>query len=456
MSSITELGVNAGNDVPHDISLPRPEPDSATGPRAGVFAVLARLALPRTADAAAPGDFARFWAAEGISQVGTQFTAVALPLLAVLSLGASPVAVGVLAAAAGLPHLLFGLPAGAWIDRLRRRPVMIAADIGRAALLLSIPTAAWLGVLRIELLIAVAFLVETLTVFFDVAWLAYVPTLVGRDELVAANSRLVATGSAARVIGPALAGGLVRWLGAPLAMLLDALSYFGSAAFLWRIRTAEPPPRKADDASLWGEIGEGLRAVWQAPVLRALALSSAIVNLAGFLFLSIYVLYLTRDLGLGAEAVGLVFAAGGVGALLGSVVAGPARNRWGVGPVLVGAQVLFGLTGMLVPFAVLWPAYALPLVIGAEFLQWVMVLVYDINAVSLRQAVTPDRLLGRVNGTMRFLVWGTRPLGSLAGGFLGSQIGLPMTLVVGAVGMLVGFLPLLASPIPRLRAVEVA
>jgi predicted MFS family arabinose efflux permease len=443
-SSITDVVVDADrNGASHDPA------DSQPDPALTVTSRWSRLSVD-----SAPADFARLWAADAISQVGAQFTAVALPLLAALTLGASPIAVGVLAAASGLPHLLFGLLAGAWLDRLRRRPVMIAADVGRAALLLVIPVAAWRGMLSIEVLIAVAFMTESLTVFFDVGYLAYVPTLVGRSDLVAANSRLEATASGARVIGPALAGGVVRWLGAPLALLIDAISYLVSACFLWRIRKFEPPPQTRHDTTVLGDIREGLRAVLHAPVLRALALSSAVVNFAGFLFLSIYVLYLTRNLGLGADAVGLVFAAGGVGALLGSLVAGPARNRWGVGPVLVGSQILFGVTGMLVPLAVLFPKYALPLVVGAEFLQWVMVLVYDINAVSLRQAVTPDRLLGRVNGTMRFLIWGSRPLGSLAGGYLGSRIGLPATLAVGAFGMLLAFLPLLASPVPRLRSLE--
>ena len=244
----------------------------------------------------------------------------------------------------------------------------------------------------------------------------------------------------------------MRVLGAPLALLVDALSYLVSATLIWRIRAHEAPPERADAAmSLRAEIGQGLRAVWQSPVLRALALSSTVMNVAGFLFLSIYVLYMTRDLGLGAEAVGLVFAAGGVGALLGSVSAGPARGRWGVGRVLLGSQILFGLFGMLVPLAVLFPDAALPLVVAAEFLQWVMVLVFSVNSVSLRQAITPDRLLGRVNGTMRFIVWGSRPIGSLLGGYLGSRVGLPATLVVGAFGMLIAFVPLLASPIPQLR-----
>jgi len=414
-----------------------------------------RERVRRALGIARDGDFARLWAAQSTSAVGSQFTAVALPLLAALSLGASPMAFGVLAAAAGLPHLLFGLLAGAWVDRLRRRPVMIAADVARAVLLATIPVAAALGALRIELLVAVAFLVESFTVFFDIAYLTYIPSLVSRDDLVEANSRLEATASAAQVIGPALGGTLVRVLGAPLALLLDTLSYLVSATLIWRIRAQETEPQRAGAAmSLRAEIGQGLRAVWQSPVLRALALSATVLNVAGFLFLSIYVLYMTRDLGLGAESVGLVFAAGGVGALLGSLGAGPARGRWGVGRVLLGSQILFGLFGMLVPLTVLFPDAALPLVVAAEFLQWVMVLVFSVNSVSLRQAITPDHLLGRVNGTMRFIVWGSRPIGSLAGGYLGSQIGLPATLVVGAFGMLVAFAPLLASPIPKLRDIS--
>jgi MFS family permease len=414
-----------------------------------------RRKVNRALGIARHGDFARLWAAQSASAIGSQFTAVALPLLAALSLGASPMAFGVLAAAAGLPHLLFGLLAGAWVDRLRRRPVMIAADIVRAILLATIPFAAALGVLRVEMLVAVAFLVETFTVFFDIAYLSYIPSLVSREDLVEANSRLEASASGAQVVGPALGGTLVRVLGAPLALLVDTLSYLISAALIWRIRAREGPPERADTAmSLRAEIGQGLRAVWQSPVLRALALSSTVLNVAGFLFLSIYVLYMTRDVGLGAEAVGLVFAAGGAGALLGSISAGPARGRWGLGRVLLGSQILFGLFGMLVPLAVLFPDAALPLVVAAEFLQWVMVLVFSVNSVSLRQAITPDRLLGRVNGTMRFIVWGSRPIGSLLGGYLGSRIGLPATLVVGAFGMLVAFVPLLASPIPTLRSIS--
>lgn len=398
------------------------------------------------------GDFARFWAAQSVSQVGTQFTVIVLPLLAALNLNASPMAVGVLAAAAGLPHLLFGLVAGVWADRLPRRPIMIGADVGRFMLLATIPLAAWLGMLRIELLIGVAFLVESLTVFFDVAYLAYVPSLVERERLVEANSRLEASASASQVIGPALGGGVVRLLGAPNAMLFDALSYLASALFLLRIRTPESRPDRTSETGIVREIMAGLVSLWRDPLLRALALASGMVNLGGFLFLAIYVLYLTRTLGLDAGSVGFVFAMGGIGALLGSVIATPARTRWGTGPTLVGSLFLFGFFGLTVPLAVAFPRFALPLILASELLQWVTLVVYNINAVSLRQAITPNHLLGRVSGSMRFISVGLRPVGSLLGGYLGSRIGLPATLVIGALGMMLAFVPLLGSTVWRTRS----
>jgi MFS family permease len=407
-------------------------------------------------------DFLRLWSAESISQLGSQVTLLALPLLAAITLDATPFQVGLLAALGWTPWLLFGLVAGVWVDRLPRRPLMIAADLGRAAVLATVPLAALLGLLRMEVLYTVAFLTGALTVVFDVAYLAYLPTLVARDDLVEGNSKLETSASAAQIVGPGIAGLLVRLIGAPGAILVDALSFAGSALLIGRIRVPEPARPAAgatasDPASerrhVLREIGEGMGAVARQPILRALAAASATTNLAGYLFLSIYVLYMTDELHLSPAAVGLVFATGGVGALVGTVAAGPARARFGVGRTILGAQVLFGVTGLLVPLAVLVPAIALPLVVAAEFLQWLMVLVYDVNAVSLRQAITPDRVMGRVNATMRFLVWGMRPFGALLGGLLGGLIGLPLTLVVGELGMFVAFAWLLASPLPRLRAV---
>ena len=397
-------------------------------------------------------DFLRFWGAQAVSQLGTHVSALALPLIAATTLAASPFETGLLAALGWLPFLLVGLFAGVLVDRWPRRPVMIAADVGRAAIFAVIPAAWLLNALTIEVLYAVALLAGTLTVFFDVAYLSYLPALVERRQLVDGNSRLEATASAAQIVGPGLGGVLVRVLGGPLALVVDAASFVVSGALLWRIKSPEPARTPAAERSgVWTEIGEGLSVVRRSEVLRALVFASATVQVAGFAFLAVYVLFMTRDLGLDAGEVGLVLATGGVGALAGSLVAGPARARFGQGPTIVGTMFLFGATGLLVPLAVLVPRWALPLVVASEFLQWMAIVAYDVNAISLRQAIVPDRLAGRVNGTVRFLVWGLRPIGSLLGGVLGGAIGLAGTLVVGELGMLVAFAWLLLSPLQSLR-----
>ncbi len=397
-------------------------------------------------------DFAALWAAETISQIGSQITAIALPLVAVVALDASSFAVGLLAAATWLPYLLFGLAAGVWVDRLRRRPLMIAADLARAAALAVVPLAAANGLLGVPALIVVALVVGSLSVVFDVAYLAYLPGLVGREHLIEANGKLEASASAAQIIGPGLAGTLVGFAGAPFAVLFDAASFVVSALCIGRIRAPEPPPvPPAERPGFRTEIRDGLRSVADSPILRALAAASATTNLAGFMFLAIYILYMVRDLGLAPDAIGFVLAAGGAGALLGAMLAEPLRRRIGIGPAILVAMFAFGATGMLVPLAVLVPRVALPLVVGAEFLQWMAIVMHDVNAISLRQGIVPDRMLGRVNGTMKFISWGLRPVGSLLGGILGGVIGLAGTLVLSEAGMFLAFAWYLLSPIPRLR-----
>ncbi len=394
------------------------------------------------------GGFLRFWAASAISDVGSQVSALALPLIAALTLGATPWQMGVLSAAGSAPSLLVGLFAGVWVDRLRRRPLLIAADLGRAALLGTIPLASVLGLLRIEILYFVALSAGVLTVLFDVTYLAFVPSLVPREWLIGANSKLEATSSAAQVAGPGLGGVLVGALGAAFAVLIDALSFVVSALFIAGVRVAEPAPA-GGRTGVAAEIGEGLSVVLTRPLLRVLAGCSATTTLFGRMFLAVYVLYMTRDLGLGSVGVGLVFATGGLGALAGALVAGPVTRRFGPGRTMVTAQLLFGLTGMAVPLAVLVPRVALPMILASEFGQWMAVTVYFVNAISVRQAMIPDRLQGRVNATMRFIAGGARPIGALIGGALGGVIGLPLTLVVAEFGMLLAFLWLLLSPAVR-------
>jgi MFS family permease len=399
-------------------------------------------------------EFLKYWTASAISDVGAQITALVLPLIGALTLAASPWEMGVLTAAGSAPALLVGLFAGVWVDRLRRRPVLIATDVGRAALLLLIPLASVLGVLRIELLCAVAFLVGALGLLFDVAHLAFLPSLIGRDQLVDGNSKLEVTAAGAQVVGPSLGGALVGLLGAAFAVVLDALSLLVSAWLITWTRASEPAPTRAvDRAGVWAEILEGLRVVLAHPLLRALVACSATMTLFGRMFLAVYVLYMARDLGLGPVGIGLVLATGGLGSLAGAIVAGSLGRRLGPGPAMIAAQLFFGLTGLLVPLAVLVPPIAIPMLVASEFGQWMAVIVYWVHAVSVRQAIMPDRLQGRVNATIRFMAGGAQPIGALIGGAVGAMIGLPLTLVVAELGCLLAVLWLVVSPVRDLRAV---
>ena len=259
-------------------------------------------------------EFLKFWAGAAISDVGSQVTLLAVPLIAALTLQATPWQMGLLAAAGGAPILLVGLFAGVWVDRVRRRPVMIATDLGRAALLLVIPVAAVAGVLRIEILYAVLLLTGALTVLFDVADMSMLPSLVASDRIVEANSKLKSTAAAAQVAGPSVGGVLVSLMTAPFALLADALSFLFSAAFIAGTRVSETAPdTRGAGAGVLGEITEGFRAVIHDRILLALAGAAATTILFGRMFNAVYVLYMTRDLGLSAMGIGLVFATGGEG-----------------------------------------------------------------------------------------------------------------------------------------------
>src|SRR5712692_4415609 len=391
-------------------------------------------------------EFLKYWTASAISDVGAQITALVIPLIGALTLAASPWEMGVLTAAGSAPALLVGLFAGVWVDRLRRRPVLIATDVGRAALLLLIPLASVLDVLRIELLCAVAFVVGALGLLFDVAHLACLPSLIGRDRLVDGNSKLEVTAAGAQVVDPSLGGALVGLLGAAFAVVLDALSLLASAWLITWTRASEPAPTRAvDRAGVWAEILEGLRVALAHPLLRALVACSATMTLFGRMFLAVYILYMARDLGLGPVGIGLVLATGGIGSLAGAIVAGPLGRRLGPGPAMIAAQLCFGLTGLLVPLAVLVPRIAIPMLVASELGQWMAVIVYWVHAVSVRQAIMPDRLQGRVNATIRFMAGGAQPVGAM--------IGLPLTLVVAELGCLLAVLWLVVSPVRDLRAV---
>jgi MFS family permease len=397
-------------------------------------------------------NFIKLWTAQAISVFGSTVTRDALPLVAILTLTATPTQVGLLSALGMVPALLLGLPAGAWVDRVRRRPILIAADLGRAVVLASIPVATLLGVLSLPLLYAVVLLAGMLTLFFNVADNSFLPTIVKRENLVEANSKLGLTDSLSEIIAPSIMGSLVQLVTAPLTILIDALSYLFSAFFLGLIRTPETPPRPSGQPqSLGQDILAGLRLVGGNPILRALAASSGAFAFFGGFIGALYGLYTIRVLGLTPAALGLLISTGGVGALLGALLAGRLARRFGPGPTLVGAFGGVGLAALLIPLAAgqKWP---MAILVVAQIVGDTALAVYLIHAVSLRQNITPDHLLGRMNASFEFLVTGIGPLGLLMGGFLGQTLGIQLTLLIAALGELAGCLWLILSPMRRLPA----
>ncbi len=398
------------------------------------------------------GDFRSLWIAETISQFGSHLSIVALPLLAVFVLGASPAQMGYLTAAGTAPFLMVGLFVGVWVDRVRRRPLMIAADFLRGLLLLSVPITWGLGILRIEMLYVVALLSGSLTVVFDVAWQAFLPSVVVRRQLVDANGKMQLSASVAQVAGPGLGGGLVGLAGAPLTILFDALSYLVSGVFLFRIRAEDAPNGDhASDTNLWCEVLAGLRMTFHIAVLRALIYSRVIVTLAAGIFFAVYVLFMVDSLDLGPAAVGLVLAMGGVGSLAGAAIAEPIVRRFGEGWTVIGGQFAFGVFGITLPLAVFFPSVALPMVIVSEFAQWMSFVISNVGDVSIRQASVSTRFLGRVSSVFQFFGRGLTPIGALAGGLLGELVGVPATIVLASVGFLLAFLFVLFSPLRSFR-----
>ena len=404
----------------------------------------ARLVPPLLGDL----PFRRFWAAQTISFFGDQVNWIALPLVAVLALDAGPGQMGLLAAVGTLPNLLFSLHAGALVDRRgRRRETMIWADWGRAALLATVPVAYWLGVLTMAQLYVVAFLTGALTVAFFVCINALFTMLVPREQYVAGNSLVNGSRAFSFVAGPSVGGILVQVLSAPAALLADAVSFVGSALLLGSIAPEEPPVEQAER----GHVREGLRFVFRTPILRAKLAATAVINFFNFVFLALFILYATSELGVSPGTLGIVLGAGAIGGVIGSILTGRIARRLGVGPACVLGCMLFPASFLLVPLAEGPTWLVLALLLLFEFGAGVGVMVLDIVGGAIQQALVPDRLRSRVSGAYMVVNFGVRPLGSLAGGALGAWVGLQPTLWLAATGGLLGFLFLLPSPIPRLR-----
>ena len=399
-------------------------------------------------------DFLKLWTGQSISEFGSQVSGLAIPWLAAVGLHASPLEFSLLGTLGFLPFILFALPAGVWVDRLPRRPILILGDGARAVLLGLIPALWAFAVLEMWHLLVLQFLIGVFTVFFDVAYQSYLPSLVDREQLVDGNAKLQLTVSAAGTSGPALAGALIAAITAPYAIVVDAVSFAISTAFMIPIRRREQMPDRAEGTpkpKLVPELKEGLAYVVRNRYLRAIAGCTGSANFFGSITFTVLLLYAVRSLHLSSVEVGVVFAMFGIGSIAGSVVAGRVQEALGVGPAIVLPAVIFSAVGFTYPLAP--HSFPMPLLIAGALLSGYSGVTYNITQVSLRQAITPERLQGRMNASMRWIVWGTLPLGQLAGGALASVWGLRTALWVGAGGGLVSFLPVALSPVRGLREI---
>ncbi len=404
-------------------------------------------------------DFLRLWTGQTVSRFGSQVSLLAIPLIAITMLGATAFEVGALNAAEALPFLLIGLPAGAWVDRVRRRRVLVVADAGRAVALASIPVAAALGVLSLTQLYVVALVTGFLTVFFDVAYLSYVPSLVGPDQLADANAKLETTSSAAQVAGPGIGGALVQFVSAPYAVAADALSFVVSLVCVLAIRRSEPDPRanhRGDRTGVAGiaqDVAEGLRHVLGQPHLRSLAIGASLLNVFTSMFGAVVLLFAVRELRLDAGTIGAVLAFGNLG-LFGALGASAVTARFGLGHTLVVTIVLTAV-GVLA-IAATPREYAVPWLVGALLLLSATSMIFNVDQLTLRQAITPPQLQGRMHATVRFLAWGAIPVGAMLGGWLGGEIGLRETMWVAGAGGLLAVLTIVFSPVRSLRTIAEA
>lgn len=397
------------------------------------------------------GNFLTMWSGQAFSQFGAQITELAVPVLAVLLLDASEFEVGVLTAANVAAFLLIGLPAGAWIDRVRKRHVMIAADAVRAVALASLPLLWWVGVLQIWHMIAVAFVLGIATVFFDVSYQSIVPSLVRSSQIAEANGKLESTSQLAGIAGPAAGGWLVAALTAPVAILATVGTYVASMIALLFTRDDETVAPADEHPPLFRSIGEGLRWVFGNPLLRRIVGTTSVSNFFSTLTFTLLPIFLLRELGLTPAAMGVIFSLSAIGGLCGAV-ATPHIVRWiGEARAIPISSIGFSVVGLALPAAAWVPDLAFPLLVAQGFLGMFTVLLYNITQVTFRQRITPRRLLGRMNASIRFVVWGVMPISALLAGALGTWLGTVPTMWIGALGGVLSALFVVIGPFWGMR-----
>jgi len=400
-------------------------------------------------------DFVKFWLGQTVSRFGSGITGIALPLTGVLLLAATPSQMGILSALDGAAVLAIGLFVGVWVDRIRRRPLLIATDLGRAFILGTVPLAALFGVLHIEQLYAVAALTGMSTVIFNVANQSFLPSLIPQTALVEGNSKLGVSDSLAEIGGPAVAGPLVQLVSAPFAVLFDAFSFLFSAFCLGLIRKPEPPVASAEHRkSMWHEFGQGLHEVLRNPLLRSLAAGVGAFNFFGNFVGALYALYVVRELHAAPIFLGFLIATGGVSALVGAFIAERVVRRFGLGLTAAATLFIYGATGLLIPLAAGPTAIALSFLFTSQLVGDASVSIHLIAEVSLRQSVVPGNMLGRINASLQFLSQGIAPIGALLAGILGGLIGLRLTILIGVLGVMAAGALLFLSPIRKVSGLK--
>ncbi|PZF85020.1 MFS transporter [Jiangella anatolica] len=400
-------------------------------------------------------NFRRLWTGSAVSMFGSEVAELAVPLLAIGVLAATPGELGTLRTAQFLPFLLATLPLGLLVDRRRRLPLMVGADLGRFALILVIPLAVWAGVAGIELLYAVMFLAGVLTVLYQVADFALVPELVAPDQLVDANGKLAAAQSANEIGARGFGGLLVQAASAPVAMLVNALTYLVSALALHGIDVVEAA-RPASSRPSWAELTAGLREALRNRFVRALLGEATTFNFFNEAFVLGLMLFAVRDVGLGPVQIGLVFTAGGVGSFLGAWFGSRATGRFGYGRVLLITLILGNTAPVLVALAGPDPVATMALLCSVFVVMGVGIGIANVHAVTLRQAALPERLRGRVNAAYRLISWGAIPLGASLGGLLAATTSARTAMVAGACGMVLATLWVAFSPVRRLTSIDEA
>ena len=401
-------------------------------------------------------DFLKLWTGQTVSELGSVVTRTAVPLVALLVLGAGPTEMALLVVAGSLAVLLVGLFAGAWVDRLPRRPLLIASDALRAVLLLSIPVAYAAGALRMEQLYLVTFLEGCLGVLFSAAYPAYVPSLIGVERVVEGNSKLATSSSLAEIGGPGLAGALVQFFSAPFAILVDAVSFAVSAISLILIRTPEPPrPPRTTTTAIRHEIVEGLALVRHHPVLFPIVMRSVVAHVAGSFYGVLYTIYLIDELHLPPLILGVVVSAGGVGSLVGSLFASRVIRALGLGPALIWTAAGASALGILTPLAGGPILLATIMVLIPQLFGDGLQTIEGVAELSIIQGLSPDRVLGRVNATLEVFSHGIAyPIGALTAAAVAGVIGVRGGIFIGWAGMAVSILFLVLSPLPRLRTIS--